>query len=181
MRRTYDPSGLRRRGLRLCRHPQQQAGDARSLRRQRQLAAGDEIELPRLAPDFQHDDAKGIAGQRIGGGPQRGVHIRRAHRHHQSGIETEFEQSTHRQRARFNFSKILPHPNQRPPCGCPPRKTRDKTRCRGTLPAGIGEHLVHRAQDKTPLQRRIGIGMAERHPVRPVRLALRLDALDTAA
>ena len=181
MRRAHDPSRLRRRGLWLRRHPQQEAGDAGSLRRQRQLAAGDKIELPRLAPDLQHDDAQRIAGQRIGGGPQRGVDIRRAHRHHQTRIETEFGQSPHRQRARFNFSEILSHPQQRPPCRHPSRKARDKTRRRGTLPAGIGEHLVHRAQSEAALQRRIGVGMAKRHPVRPARLAVRFDALDAAA
>jgi hypothetical protein len=39
------------------------------LRSQRQLAAGDQIKLPRLAPDLQHHDANGIASQRVGGGP----------------------------------------------------------------------------------------------------------------
>jgi hypothetical protein len=90
MRRAHDPSRLRCRGLWLRRQPQQQAGDARRLRRQRQLAAGDEIELPRLPPDFQHDGAERIAGERIGGGPQRGVHIGRAHCHQQARIEAEF-------------------------------------------------------------------------------------------
>jgi hypothetical protein len=75
MRRAHDPSCLRRRGLWLRRHPQHQAGDARGLRRQRQLAAGDKIELSRFAPHFQNDDAQRIAGQRVGGGPQCGVHI----------------------------------------------------------------------------------------------------------
>lgn len=69
MRRANDPSCLRRGGRRLSRHPQDQAGDARRLRSQRQLAAGDEIELTRLPPDFQHDDTNRIAGQRIGGRP----------------------------------------------------------------------------------------------------------------
>ena len=50
-------------------------GDAGGLRGQSQLAAGDEIELARLAPDFQHHGAERIAGQRVGGGPQRGVGV----------------------------------------------------------------------------------------------------------
>jgi hypothetical protein len=164
MRRTHDPSGLRRRGLRFRRHPQQQAGNAGCLRRQRQLAAGDEIELTRLPPDFQYDGAERIAGQRVGGNPQGGVDIGRAHRHHSAGIQAEFGPSGQRQRARFDFGKILTHPNQRPPCRRPPRKARDKTRGRRTLPAGTCEYLVHHAQREAALQRRIGPGMAERHP-----------------
>jgi len=144
MRRAHDPSRLCRRGHRLRRHPQHQAGDTRRLRRQRQFAACDEIELTRLPPDFNHHSAKRIAGEGIGGGPQCGVHVRGAHRHQEAGIETEFDQSAHRQRARFNFGEILAYPNQRPPCRRPPRKSCDKTRRRGALPAGIREHLVHR-------------------------------------
>lgn len=178
---THDPSCLRRRGLWLHRHPQHQAGDTRRLRGQRQLAAGDEIELTRLAPDFQHDDAQRIAGQRVGSGPQRAVHVSRAYRHEEARIETEFGQSAHRQRARFNFAEILPYPHQRPPGARPPRKTCDKTRRHGALPAGFSEHLVHRPQGKTALQRRVRIGMPERHPARRIRIAMRLDALDAAA
>jgi hypothetical protein len=180
MRRAHDPSRLRRRGLRLGRHPQQQAGDAGGLRGQRQLAAGDEIELPRLPPDFQHHGANRIACQRVGGGPQRGVDIGRTHRHHKARIEPEFGPSAHRQRARFNFGEILPHPDQRPPCPYPPGKPCDKPRGRSALPAGLGEHLMHRPHGKAALQRRIRIGMPERHPVGQVRPTMRLDALDTA-
>jgi hypothetical protein len=115
MRRAHDPSCLRRGGLWLRAHPQQQCGDARRLRRQCQLAAGDEIELARLAPDFQHHAVKRIAGQRVSGGPQRSVDIGGAHRHQQTRIEPEFGQSAHRQRAGFNLGEILPHPQQRPP------------------------------------------------------------------
>jgi hypothetical protein len=96
MRRAHDPSGLRRRGFLLRRHPQQQAGDAGGLRRQSQLAAGDKIELTCLAPDFQHDSADRIAGQRVGGGSQRGLGIGRAHRYHAARIEPEFGPSAHR-------------------------------------------------------------------------------------
>jgi hypothetical protein len=99
MRRAHNPSRLRRRGLWLRRHPQQQAGDARHLCGQRQATAGDQIELSRFAPDFQHDHAQRIAGQRVGGRPQRGGDIRCTHRHHTAGIETEFGEATHRQRA----------------------------------------------------------------------------------
>ena len=137
--------------------------------------------MSRFAPDFQHDGAQRIAGERVGGGSQRGVHIGCAHRHQEARIETEFGQSAHRQRARFNLGEILTHPNQRPPCRRPPRKARDKTRRRGTLPACIGEHFVHRTHREAALQRRIRVGMAERHPLRRIRIAMRLDALDAAA
>jgi hypothetical protein len=181
MRRAHDPSCLRRRRQRLRRHPQQQAGSARGLRRQRQLAAGDEIELTRLPPDFQHHSAKRIAGQRVGGRAQRGVHIGGAHRHQKTRIETEFGQSAHRQRARFNFGEILPYPHQWPPCRRPPCEPCNESRRHSTLPACLREHLVHRPQGETALQRRIGFHMAERHPAMAAGIAMRLDALDVAA
>jgi hypothetical protein len=131
-----------------------------------------------LAPDFQHDAAKRIAGECIGGGPQRGVDVGGAYRHHQARVETEFGKATHRQRTRFDFGKILTHPNQRPPCRHPPGEARDKTRRRSTLPAGFREHLMHRAQGKTALQRRIGVGVSERHPAGQIRITGRLDTLD---
>jgi len=81
MRRAHDPSGFRGRGPRLRRHPQQQGGDAGGCRGQCELAAGDEIKLARLPPDFQHDGAERIAGQRVGGGPQRGVGVGGTHGH----------------------------------------------------------------------------------------------------
>ncbi len=181
MRRAHDPSGLRRRRLWLRRHPQQQAGHSGGLRRQRQLAAGDEIELTRFAPDLEHDDAERIAGQRVGGGPQRRLHVGGAHRHQKARIEAEFGQPAHRQRARFNFGKILPYPDQRSPRGDPSREPRDKTRRRSALPATVSEHFVHGAQGEAALQRRIRIGMPERGPARRIRIAVQLDALDAAA
>ena len=110
MRRAHDPSRFRGRGPRLRSHPQKKRGDAGGCRGQREFAAGDEIELTRLPPDFQHDGAERIAGQRVGGGPQRGVGVRRAHRHQDSWIESEFAPPAHRQRAGFDFRKILPDP-----------------------------------------------------------------------
>ena len=176
MRRAHDPSCFRRRGQRLSRHPQQQAGDAGRLRGQCELAAGDEIELPRLPPDFQHDDAKRIAGERVGRRPQRGVHIRRAHRHQEARIKAEFGQSAHRQRTRFNFGEILTYPHQRPPgrrssrepCrpreACPPREACNEPGRRRTLPS-LGEHFVHRTDGEAALQGSIHVNMTEGHPV----------------
>ena len=103
MRRAYDPPRLRRRRPRLRRHPQQQCSDAGGLCGQSELAAGDEIELTRLSPDFQHHGAERIAGQRVGGGPQRDVGVSGAHGHHETGIETQFAKPAHRQRAGFEF------------------------------------------------------------------------------
>ncbi|MEA2864382.1 MAG: hypothetical protein QOC84_2338 [Bradyrhizobium sp.] len=180
MRRTHDPSCFRGRRRRLGGYPQQQAGDARGLRGQCQLAAGDEIELARFAPDLQPHGAQRIAGQCVGRPPQRGIHIRRAHRHHKARIETELGQSAHRQRARFNFGEILPHPHQRPPRRRPSRQPGQKPGRRGALPP-FGKHFMDRCYREAALQGRIDIRMAERHPPRRTRLRRRLKALDAAA
>jgi hypothetical protein len=177
MRRAHDPSGFRGRGPRLGRHPQQQCGDAGGLRGQCKFAAGDEIELAGLPPDFQHDGAERIAGQRVGGGPQRGVGIRGTHGHEQPGIETEFTKPAQRQRAGFNFRKILPHPDQRPARRYPSREAGDEARCRRTLMA-LGEHFMHRGDRETAAQRRIRCRMAKRDLVEAMRIAMRLDPLD---
>jgi hypothetical protein len=177
MRRTHDPPCLRGRGRRLRRHAQHQTSDARGLGCQRQLAAGDEIELSRLTPGFQHHGAHRIAGERVGGGPQHIVHIGRAHGHQPARIETEFGQSAHRQRPRFNFAEILTHPDQRTPRRHPSCEAYDEAGRGPALPS-LGEHLMHHAGGKPALQRRIGAGMTERHPVERVGLAGRLEALD---
>jgi hypothetical protein len=177
MRRAHDPAGLRGRRLRLRRHAQHQAGNAGGLGCQRQLAAGDEIELPRLAPDFQHHRAHRIAGQRVGGGAQRIVRIGRAHGHQPARIETEFGKPAHRQRPRFNVAEILPHPEQRTPCRQPSRQACDEAGGRTALPPR-GEHLMQRAGGEPALQRRIRGRMTERHPVQRMRIARCLEALD---
>jgi hypothetical protein len=68
MRGAQHPSRLRSRRQRLRRHSQQKPGDAGRLRGQRQLAARHQIELPRLAPELEHDGAERIASKRIGRG-----------------------------------------------------------------------------------------------------------------
>lgn len=180
MRRAHDPSGLRGRWPRLRGHPQQKRGDARGLRCQRELAAGDEIELARLPPDFQHHGAERIAGQRIGGGPQRGVGVGRAHGYQQPRIETQLAQPAQRQRTRFNFRKILPHPDQRPARRYPSREPGDEARGRRALMA-LGEHFMHGRDRKAAVQHGIRCRMAERDLVEVVRIAGRFDPLDTAA
>jgi hypothetical protein len=180
MRRAHDPSCLRGRGRWCCREPQQQCGDAGSLGCQSEFAAGDEIELPRLAPDFQHHGAERIAGQRVGGGPQRRVGIGRAHGHQQPRIEAQLGKPAHRQRAGFDFRKILPHPDQRPARRHPSGKAGDKSCRRGAL-MSIGKDFMHRGAGKPAAQRRIDLRMAERHLMERMRIRRRLDALDAAA
>jgi hypothetical protein len=181
MRGAHDPSRFRGGRLRARGDPQRQSGDAGGLRRQSQLAACDQIELWRLAPDFQHHGAERITGQRIGGSPQGGFDIGGAHRHQAARIEAELVKPAHRQRADFAFAKILPDPEQRPARRNPSRQACDESRRRGALPAGLGEHLMDSAHCKAALQRRIGLGMAKRDTARPQHIALRLDPLDAAA
>jgi hypothetical protein len=180
MRRAHDPARLRGRGRRCCRNAQEKRGDARGLRRQSQLAARHEIELPRLAPDLQHHGAERIAGQRVGGTAQRALAIGRAHHHQAARIEAELGQSAHRQRARFDFRKILPHPDQRPARGDAPGKACDKAG-RGCALMSLGEHLMHRGLRKAAAQHRIRLDMAERHAPEPMHIAMGLEAFDVAA
>ena len=180
MRRAHDPSGFGGRGPRLRGHPQQKRGDAGGLRGQSELAAGDEIELARLPPDFQHHGAERIAGQRVGSGPQRGVGVGRAHGHQQPRIETQLAQPAHRQRTGFNFRKILPHPDQRPARRHPSREPCDEAGCCCALVA-LGEHLMHRGSREAALQHGIRCRMAERDLVEIGRLAMRFDPFDAPA
>lgn len=180
MRRAHDPSCLRGRGPRFCRHPQQQRGDAGGRRGQSEFSAGDEIELARLPPDFQHDGAERIAGQRVGGGLQRGVGVWGAHGDQQPRIEAQLAQPAQRQRAGFDFRKILPHPDQRPARRHPSRQPRDETRGRRALVA-LGENLVHRCERETAVECRIRCRMAERDLIEVGRIAMRLDPFDAPA
>jgi hypothetical protein len=181
VRRAYDPSGLGRRGPRLRRHPQHQTGCVGGLRGQRQLAAGNKIELLRFAPHFQHDGAYCIADKRIGGRPQRVVHIGGADGDQKARIETEFGEPAHRQRARFKLREILSDPNHWPSRGHPPRQPSNKAGRRSALPSGFRKHLVHGAQSDPALQAGIGFRMPERHLLQIIRCAVRLDAFDAAA
>jgi hypothetical protein len=180
MRRAHDPSGLRGRGPRLRRHPQQQCGDAGGLRGQSKFSAGDEIERTRLPPDFQHDGAERIAGQRVGSGAQRGVGVGGAHGHQQPRIETQFAQPAHRQRAGFEFRKILPYPDQRPARRDPRREAGDEAGGRCTL-VSLGEHLMDRCHRKPAPQHGVRCRMSERNLVEVMRIAVRLEAFDTPA
>ncbi len=177
MRRAHDPSRLRGRRVRGCRDPQQQRGDAGGLRGQGQFAARDQIELTRLAKNFQHDGAERVAGERIGRTAQRAVDIGRADSNDMTRIEAEFGQPAHRQRAGFDLGKILPHPDQRPSPRDPTCQSRDEAGGHRAL-TSLGEHLMHRGQRKAAAQHRIRTGMAERYPVERVRITGRLDALD---
>ena len=181
MRRAHDPSRLGGRGPWLCRHPQHKTGRARGLGGQCQFAAGDEIDLLRLAPDLEHDDTHRIAGQGVGRCPQRLIHVGRSNGDEKARIETEFGKPVHRDRAGFDFRKILPDPDKRPPRGHTPGKSRDKTGRRRALPAGLRKHLVHRAHSEPALQMCVGLCMSERHLAQAMRRTMRLDALDAVA
>ena len=90
------------------------------MRGQCQLAAGDKIELSRLAPDLQHDSAHRIAGKRVRGRSQGMVDIGGMDTDETPRIETEFGKPAHRHSARFDFREILPDPDHRTPRGHAP-------------------------------------------------------------
>jgi hypothetical protein len=180
MRRAHDPSAFRgRRRRRRCK-PQHESSDAGSLRGECQLAAGDEIELPRFTPDLQHDRAERIAGQCIGCGAQRAFDVEGAHRHQSTRVEAKLGKPMHRQAACFELAKILPHPHQRPPRTDTRREACDEAGRGCAVPAAVGKHLMQRALREPALQRRIGFAMAERDPVWRDS-AMRFDALDARA
>jgi hypothetical protein len=151
------------------------------LRGQCQLAAGDKIELSCLAPDLQYDGAYCIAGERIGGRPQRMIHVRGVDADEKAWIETQFDQAARRDGTRFDLGEILPDPNHRTPRGHAPCDPRDKSGRRGALPSGLRKHLVHGAQNEAALQARVRILMSERHLSQAIRRAMRLEAFDAAA
>ena len=140
------------------------------MRSQRQLAAGDEIELARLAKDLQHDGAERIAGERIGGGAQRRFDIGGAHGDEQARIEAELGKAVRRQRAGFKFGKILPHPDQRFARRNPPGNPRKETG-RGRALVPLGKHFMHGGAREPAAQHRIGTPVAERDLVQRVDIA----------
>jgi len=181
MRRAHDPPALGRRWPRLRSQPQHQAGRARGLCGQCQLAARNEVELSRFAPDLQHDRAHGIAGQGVGGRPQRLFDIGSTDSHEKPRIETEFGKPVHRDCAGFDFGKILPDPDHRPARGHAACEACNKAARHGTLPASFRKHLMHGAQSEPALQVCVGLRMSERHLAQAIRRAVRLDALDAVA
>ncbi len=140
--RAHDPSRLRRGGHGRGGNAQQKTGDPGALCSQCQLAAGHEIELVGLAPDFQHHGTNRITGKRVGGGPKRILDITGAHRHQAARIKPEFDEPAHRQTPHLALGKILPHPDQRSPWRHPPREPCDKAGGRSTLPAALAKHLM---------------------------------------
>ena len=166
MRRAQDPSGFGGRGQRSRRDPQHRTGDTRSLRSQRQLAARDQIELARLAPDFQHHRAERVAGQRIGCAPQRRVDVSCAHADHKARIETEFGEPAHRQRTRFNLVKNpgAPRPADGAGSTVPQSPRPILWPSRSAVPRQNTSCIAPVA--RPPLQRRIGARMAERDAIR---------------
>ena len=119
--------------------------------RQRQLAAGNEVELFRLAPNLHHDDTHRIADKRVRSRPQRMVHVGGAYSYEKAGIETELDQPAHRHHARFNLGEILAYPHDGPAARRPARKRSHKAGRRSALPAGCRKHLMHGAQSESAL------------------------------
>jgi hypothetical protein len=180
MRRTHDPARLCGGGRRRSTHPQQQRSDPRGLCGECEFAAGDEVELARLAKGLQHDGAERIAGERIRRGAQRCLGIGGADGDEQARIEAELGKAVRRQRAGFNFRKILPHPDQRFARGHPSGDASQETGGGGAL-VSLGKHLMHGGKREPAAQHRIGGFMAERDLVQPVHIAMGFDALDAAA
>ena len=148
---------------------------------QRQLAAGDEVELLRLAPDLQHDSAHGITGQGVGSCPQCLINIGCADGDETARIEPKLRKPVHQDGAGFDFREILPDPYKRPPRGHAACKPRDKAGRRRALPSRFRKHLMQRAQSEPALQVCIGLDVPERHLAQATCRAMRLDALDVAA
>jgi len=180
MRRAHDPSRLRGGRRRRGPHPQQQRGDPGGLRGQSQLAAGDKVELPRLAKGLQHHGTECIAGKRIRRGAKCSLDIGGAHGDEQARIEAKLGKAARRQRTGFHFGKILPHPDQRFARGNPSGDPRKETG-RGRALVPLGKHLMHGGKRQPAAQHGIGAPVAERDLVEPVHLAGRLDPLDAAA
>ena len=167
MRRAHDPARLRRRGdgTAATRSNRPVTPEPRAASVSLRLAT--RSNCLRLAPDFQHHAAERIAGQRIGGGAQCGLDIGRAHGHHQARIEPEFAPAAHRQRAGFQFGKILPHPQQRPPVRHAVRQAGDEAGRRRALPAlGRTPHAARPAPARPAAPRRRRHGRATRDPAR---------------
>jgi hypothetical protein len=151
------------------------------LRGQCQFAAGDKVELPRLAPDLQHDRAYRIAGERVGRRSQGMLDVGGVDGDEKARIKTEFGKPGHRNRARFNLVKILTDPNHWPSRGDAAREPRDKARRSRALPTGLPKHFVNDAQSEPSLQARIRLRMPKRHLARAIRLAMAFDTFDVAA
>ena len=147
------------------------------MRRERQFAAGDQVELSRLAPDLQHHSANRIAGQCVGDCAQRMVHVGGANADEKARIEAKFSEPAHRQGARLDFGEILPDPNHGPPHGHPACEAGDKA-CGGrTLPPGFRKHLMHRPQREPALQACVGLRMPEHDPSWRIPLAMNLKTM----
>ena len=181
MRRAHDPSRLRGGRRRRRRDPQHQSGDAGGLRGQRQLAAGDEIELPRLAPDLQHDGAERIAGERIGGGRATRSRRRRAH-----ASPADADRGRARQARSSTARRIRVRKNPAAPTpAAAARVTRPASPAMKPVAAALCRPSANTSCiapiASPPCSIASALAMAERDPVERMRIAMRLEALDAAA
>ena len=101
-------------GLRLRRHPQQQGQDAGGLRRQRQAAAGGQVELARRAPGLDQGRSERGATRRFRACPQRPLAVPDPDQQDLRGIEPEFGQARRVQPPGLGIEEILPDPEHGP-------------------------------------------------------------------
>ena len=181
MCRTDNPARLGGGGLRRGSKPQHQGGDAALAGGERQLAARDEIERARLAPDLGNDRAERVAGKTVGGGTQYDFRRRRTHDYNLPRIETELRKTTHGQIAGLQRGKILPDPEHEAfALRDPPRQPQRKARGRCGLPTGSRKHLMHCAKRDAAFQRGIDACSPKRVPRKQPLATACLQPLDFA-
>jgi len=141
-------------------HAHKQRGDARLFRRQRQAAAGGQIQLRRAPPDFEHQRAKSRASQGVHGGAQQHGFIA----HHA-------DQQMRRIDSQGRQPRSIGHPLTRGGGGTKPqgrgfrsreaRKDQRKARDR-RLPAFASEEFVNPPARQPAVQRPVDRRMAKR-------------------
>lgn len=138
-------------------------GDAGLRGGERQAAAGDKIDILRIAPELEHDRAERPAGQSFQSRPQAAIRIGRAHDHNALRIETEIEQPRHRKLAERERREILANPENGTAAGNPYRQSGRKTRGRHALPFLRCEDFMQDAGFQPALQDGIRARMPERY------------------
>lgn len=127
----------------------------RGSRRQRQTAAGGEIEHWLLAPQIDQDRTQRSAAQPFGAGAQRAKPVTDAHVHHIAQRQAEFAEAGRVDAACLVIEKILPDPQKRTPLCNLVSEAKSKARCSGKVGTGSRKDLVQRAAHQAPAQRRI--------------------------
>lgn len=159
-RGCHPPARVGGAGCRIGVHPQQQRGDARLLRRQRQAAAGGQVQLRRAAPDFEQQRAKGGASQGFDRRPQQ--HRLVPHRADQQMRRVD-PQSRKAGSIRRGLTRGCGG-TQPQGHGVRPGKAREDQRKSGgrRLSAFAGEKFMHPAARQSSAQRPVDQSMAKR-------------------